>query len=323
MPAEGASSAAHEHAVSFYDEDSELTDLVGRFVADGLVADERVVVIATAAHRESVDDFLSDQGIDPKRVRADGSYRAVDAAKTLDAFLVDGQPDAALFGTHLSRVLDLAGAGGGSVRAFGEMVALLWERGDVAEAIALESLWDDLAKQQPFSLQCACPTFALDPADLSHLGRVCALHTAVLPPRSYAAPVVDPRAGERRSEVFVPAPGAVTAARRFVSVVLEAWGQDRLVWEAGVVTSELASNAVRHGNSPFRAYVDRSHGAIRIGVEDLDPDLPQRRTATIEDDNGRGIAIVDELANRWGVERLGAGKITWAELDTTPADSGR
>ena len=58
-------------------------------------------------------------------------------------------------------------------------------------------------------------------------------------------------------------------------------------------------------------------------LEDVDPGLPRLRNATAEDISGRGIAIVEELSDRWGVEELGAGKITWAELDATAADGER
>jgi anti-sigma regulatory factor (Ser/Thr protein kinase) len=314
--------STHAHAVSFYDDDSELADVVGRFVADGLRAREAVVVIATPQHRESIDEFLADQGIDPAQARADGAYAALDASQTLDVFMVEQTPHADRFHAFMSGVLDRARARGTTVRAFGEMVALLWERGDVSGAITLESMWNDLAEQQPFSLHCAYPTFALDRADLGDVSRICALHSAVLPPRSYAsttAPATT-REGLRCSEVFVPAPGAITAVRHFVRLVLESWGHDDLVWDASVVASELATNAVRHGNSPFRATVDRAPGGVRIGVEDIGPGQPQLRNATVDDVNGRGIAIVHELSDRWGFEELGAGKITWAELDATPVE---
>jgi anti-sigma regulatory factor (Ser/Thr protein kinase) len=319
-----ARSSTHAHAVSFYDDDSELADVVGRFVAEGLLTHEPVVVIATAPHRESVDEFLTDWGIDPARARADGSYYTLDAAETLSALMLDGVPDAVRFRAHIGRLLDHARAGGTTVRAFGEMVALMWERGDVPGAITLESLWNDLAGHQDFCLHCAYPTFALDPAELDHVSRVCTLHSAVLPPRSYGSstgPTTD-RGILRSSEVFVPAPGAVTAARRFVSHLLETWGHPDLVWDAAVVTSELATNAVRHASSPFRVSVDRARGGVRIGIEDIGPGRPQLRTATPEDVGGRGIGIVEELSDRWGVDELRPGKVTWAELDRA-ADSAR
>jgi anti-sigma regulatory factor (Ser/Thr protein kinase) len=122
--------------------------------------------------------------------------------------------------------------------------------------------------------------------------------------------------------VFVPAPGAVTAARRFVTLALETWGHHDLVWDAAVVVSELATNAVRHGSSPFRVSVDHAPQGVRIGIEDVDAGVPQLRAAAVDDVNGRGIAIVDELADRWGFEELGASKVTWAELGAAPT-SGR
>ena len=76
---------------------------------------------------------------------------------------------------------------GRRVRAFGEMVSLLWERGNRDGAIALEQLWNELGKRHQFALFCAYPlsAFAND-AERESLSSVCACHSRVIPAESYA-----------------------------------------------------------------------------------------------------------------------------------------
>ena len=313
----------HAHDVAFYDHDSEVVDLVADHVAVGLALGERVVLIVTDAHRAALDEALLLRAVDPHQARRTGSYLTLDAAETLAAFMVDGMPDRERYMTVVGGVIDAARADGSTVRAFGEMVALLWADGNVPAAIALEALWNELAEFHQFTLLCAYPTAALDGARLDHVDRVCELHSSVLPPRSYDLPVAAPDtepAVLELSGMFLPVPAAVPAARRFVTAVLAMWGADEVAWEAGLVTSELATNAVRHGQSAFRLFVSRPAGAVRIAIEDVAAGWPSRRDATLDDVDGRGVAIVEALSSRWGCDaRLGS-KVAWAEIpDPTTA----
>jgi anti-sigma regulatory factor (Ser/Thr protein kinase) len=82
------------------------------------------------------------------------------------------------------------------------------------------------------------------------------------------------------------------------------------------VVSELATNAMRHADSPFRISLHRTHDAIRIAIEDVAETTPAPRVAASDDAGGRGVAIVERLAHRWGWDRASAGKVVWAELAT-------
>lgn len=311
------------HDVLFYDVDSELVAGVAEFVAAGLSDSESVVVVATTPHLEAIDAALSDHGANGALARATGSYLALDAAETLDSLMVDGSLDADRFTTIAGGMLDAARANGSAVRAFGEMVALLWHQGNVSGAIALESLWNDLAEHQEFSLLCAYPTTALGSAGLGDVNEVCHLHSAVLPPSSYGCGsslgVED--GASTQSGVFVAVPQAVAAARRFISETLTSWGERNLVWDGALIISELATNAVIHGGSAFRVSVERAANVVRIAVEDVGPGLPQSRRAAGDALDGRGLAIVEELALRWGCDWLDGGKVFWAELEA-PARAG-
>ena len=306
----------HAHAVNFYDHDAEAVSAIAQHVEDGLAVGERVVVVATAAHRAAMDDELLAHGTDPVRARASGRLLVLDAAEMLSTFVVDGSPDPDLFRANLGAVIDAARADGSTVRAFGEMVALLWQDGNVAGALEVESLWNDLALRRQFSLLCAYPTGELVGARLGDLGRVCELHSEVFAPTSYRAPSSMPTAlnGGPHTEVFVPVPEAVAAVRRFVMRVLEHWGEYDLLFDAELVTSEMATNAVMHANSPFRARVERSGAVIRIAIEDSGVGGAERRAAAHDDLNGRGVEIIDALASQWGCDELLEGKVVWAEF---------
>ena len=308
----------HDHEVFFYDVDSELVAAVADYVGAGLSDDERVIVIATAPHLAALDAVLHDRGVDASLARTAGTYLALDAAETLDLFMVGGSPDVNKFMSAVGGVLDAARADSSTVRAFGEMVALLWHQDNAAGAIALESLWNDLAGHQQFSLLCAYPTTALGAAELGDVNDVCRIHSAVLPPSSYASlPSIGVEGGAATySDVFVAVPEAVAAARRFTTATLTSLGENHLVYDGALIISELATNAIIHGGSPFRASIERAANVVRIAVEDAGPGLPRSRRAPDDALNGRGVAIVEELSSRWGCDRLNGGKVLWAELES-------
>ena len=294
--------------MSFYDRDADIVADVARFLADGLAQGDRVVVVATAEHRQALEDVLLQYGADAVRARVSGRYLAFDAAEMLGRVMRNGRPDDARFRTAVGSVVDAAGEDGCRVRVFGEMVTLLWDTGDVAGAIELETIWNRLSATHDFSLLCAYPTDAHN---------MCEAHSQVLAPRSYASAAYEagPAASAvRTSDVFVPVAGAVPAARRFVAATLRAWGEQPLLADAALVTSELATNAVQHAGSPFRISVRRSATAVRIAIEDAGPAQPELRTSEPEEFGGRGVAIVAKIARTWGCDTADDGKVVWAEL---------
>ncbi|WP_432548185.1 ATP-binding protein [Kineococcus sp. SYSU DK004] len=87
-----------------------------------------------------------------------------------------------------------------------------------------------------------------------------------------------------------------------------------------LLTTELVTNAVRHGSGPVAVECDvraRAGGrAVRVAVADTSDARPQLRHVAPEATGGRGVALVDALSARWGVERAGThGKVVWFELD--------
>jgi PAS domain S-box-containing protein len=168
-----------EHAVQFYEQDDFLCDRVADFVADGLLFGEPAVVIATSAHRDGIAERLATSGCDLDRVTF------LDARETLERFMDGVMPDEDGFRSAVGEALARAN-GGGRVRAYGEMVDLLWRDENPDGAIRLEELWNDLAGEYDFSLLCAYPIGNFHRETHAELfATICARHAQVIPTEAY------------------------------------------------------------------------------------------------------------------------------------------
>jgi anti-sigma regulatory factor (Ser/Thr protein kinase) len=114
-------------------------------------------------------------------------------------------------------------------------------------------------------------------------------------------------------------PAAVACARRFVRDVLSDWRLDHLVDDVLVLTSELVTNAVLHARTGIKVTVSRSDPAVlRVSVFDENLRLPTLAGAPEEATSGRGLHLVEALADAWGIEQRPDGKIVWAEVGRPP-----
>jgi hypothetical protein len=167
------------HLVSFYQNESDLIDELQGYILSGLSRGEGCVVIATPEHRALLNDSLASVGVNIQRVTADSSYIALDAEETLASFMHDDWPDAEKFQKVIRKVLMSARGRGRNVRAFGEMVAILWDNGHQKAALRLEHLWNDLINAESFHLFCAYPSrfFSVDSGGFPD---VCAAHSLSL-----------------------------------------------------------------------------------------------------------------------------------------------
>lgn len=172
----------HSHVVGFYETESFLVDSVRDFLVPGLLAGDAAIVVATGSHRDLFGRALIETGIDLREAQRCGRYIALDASETLSTFMVECMPDAARFESAIGELVSRAAQGPRDVRIYGEMVAVLWDQGNVAAAIALEDLWNDLATRHPFSLFCAYPIRAFD-ADASpgQFRKIREQHSRVIP----------------------------------------------------------------------------------------------------------------------------------------------
>jgi hypothetical protein len=120
-------------------------------------------------------------GIDVEAATAEDRLVILSAQDVLDRFMLRGSPDEPLFEMVISEVIDRArGPSGRRVRAFGEMVALLWARGNQPAAVRLEYLWNRLLRRERFPLFCAYPRFGFTEELVLSVDAVCSAHTRVL-----------------------------------------------------------------------------------------------------------------------------------------------
>lgn len=154
-----------EHAVQVYAEIDELAVSVGRFLDAGFRAGEPAVVIASAGHWESFRAELERRGSDLAGLEARGLLTCLDADETLGRFMDGDVPSADRFEEAVGGALDEVAARfpERTVRAFGEMVDILVQRGRREAALRLEELWNRLLESRRCALLCA---YELDVFDL-------------------------------------------------------------------------------------------------------------------------------------------------------------
>jgi DNA-binding NarL/FixJ family response regulator len=107
------------------------------------------------------------------------------------------------------------------------------------------------------------------------------------------------------------------AARRFVSQALTGWDDEEgdLTDTITLLVSELVTNAVLHAGSDVEVMVRLTATAARIEVTDASAEAVAPREATADEAHGRGLALVESLARRWGVRPVpGGGKTVWFEV---------
>lgn len=130
-----------------------------------------------------------------------------------------------------------------------------------------------------------------------------------------------------RREAVPCDPSGATVGRHAVTAALtetlhSAGCEDRkadqeLVYEAGVVATELVSNAIRACRSRIALRLDVHHGSIRIEVYDDGPGMPVERRTRADEVGGRGLRIVGSLSTSWGTIPRPAGKCVWSEMPVT------
>jgi diguanylate cyclase (GGDEF)-like protein len=190
-PAPAPTGCGHGHAVEFYETEAFLVHTVTTFAADALRRGDAVLIVATCDHRRRFAAALHQVGIALDTAIDDGRYVALDAATVLQEFMLDGSPDPVRFAATVGPHVDRGTAGGRQICVFGEMVALLYAHDDVASALRLEDLWNDLAAGRDFRLLCAYPmAFFEDEAGAAAFRHICSQHTEVIPAESF--PVGDP-----------------------------------------------------------------------------------------------------------------------------------
>jgi hypothetical protein len=152
-----AGAAPRDHIVQLYQDQQFLNRAVCRFAAAAIANGEGVILVPTIAHWDAFRPRLESEGVDVKAAEKRGQLTIVDADNLLPTFMRDGMPDSPVFLGLAANVVSQARGDGRypKVRWWGEMVNLLWERGEIAASMNLEDLFDKLAHEQDIAIFCS------------------------------------------------------------------------------------------------------------------------------------------------------------------------
>jgi hypothetical protein len=320
----GRPGKGRRRAVQFYGHDTELAERVADYLLGALDRDGTAIVIASPEHRNAFEARLAEAGADLDGARARDAYVVLDARETLREFSAADRLDPDAFDRVVGGLIRRAGADGRVVRAYGEMVATLWDDGLVNEAAHLEQMWDDLGRELAFSLFCGYRADSVTrPGRADALAEVCRVHEQIVGDSPGQVAETAPEAVALRAEAgqtgavrtFAFSPEAPATARHFVVSTLTGWGVADVAEDAALAVTELAANAIVHAHSAFTVILSAHNDLVRVSVRDA-------RALPAGDPAGglmpvplHGLGAVDALASGWGVESLGsAGKTIWVEL---------
>lgn len=160
-----------QHAVHLYTDDAELARHVARHVTSAAGG----IVVAPRPHLRLVLQAIAARGGDPAGLAAQGRLELLDADRLVDRLLVDGRPDARRFAAWIGRRVDRM-ARHGPVHAHGELVDLLWQRGELVAALELEEMWTRFLKGRRVRLLCGYRMDLHDPDGTAAVEAVCASH---------------------------------------------------------------------------------------------------------------------------------------------------
>ena len=203
-----------EHAVEILGDADRPTEALGRYVAAGLRSDAPAVVISRPERWQSLLRELAARGWNPSALQRERLLNHRNAEDALEEIMRDGSPDSGAFTRVIGGLLDEVATlfPGKTIRAFGEMVDILWARGQEQAALALEGLWNDLARTRCFALLCS---YRLDIFDLD----VQRVLPDILRAHSHAQPTTDAaRLAEAVDRALTDVAGAHGAARVYLDM---------------------------------------------------------------------------------------------------------
>jgi hypothetical protein len=169
-----------DHIVQIYENDKEFLDTLESFVTGGLKAGESTIVIATDEHLAALNERLRNAGFDLFSLTLHDQYIPLSAEETLAQFMINDWPDENLFHYLLTNLLLRARKRDRKVRAFGEMVALLWAKGFSGATVRLEHLWTRFCESEEFGLFCAYPKSGFTENPVDSIAGICRCHSKMI-----------------------------------------------------------------------------------------------------------------------------------------------
>jgi hypothetical protein len=170
-----------DHVLQIYENESVFIDALAGFVGGGINSNDACVVIATPGHIAALEDCLISYGVSIPNLIADDRYFPLDAEELLSKFMIDGWPDATAFNRVISSLLSKArGKNNRKIRAFGEMVAILWAQGNSGATVNLEHLWNKFSEKEAFCLFCAYPKIGFTEQIADSIQHICSAHSKMI-----------------------------------------------------------------------------------------------------------------------------------------------
>jgi hypothetical protein len=169
-----------EHIVQVYETDKVFLETLEGFAGTGIINGENVVVVATASNIRQLDERLSAHRFNLDHLRNTKRYTTLEAEEVLSRFMTGNWPDEEKFQAVVTEMIaHVKDRPDRKVRAFSEMVTLLWQQGLQVATVYLEGLWEQLRATQDFTLYCAYPKhyFKSTPRALES---ICKSHTKVI-----------------------------------------------------------------------------------------------------------------------------------------------
>ena len=184
-----ADAAPCDHIVQLYQDEDFLNCTVCRFAGAAIANGEGIILVPTITHWKAIRPRLEAEGVDVEAARKRGQLTVVNSEEFLPRFMSDAMPDSPLFLGLAADVIGEARAGARyeKVRWWGEMVNVLWERGDAAASMNLEDMFDRLAKKHDIAIFCS---FLMDnfngDVHAHMLPRLGTNHSHLIPVEDYA-----------------------------------------------------------------------------------------------------------------------------------------
>lgn len=169
-----------DHLVQIYEDDHIFLDSLEGFANTGIIAGDSVIIIATAEHLNALENRLFARGLDITALIAGDQYIPLNAEDALSKFMVNGWPDERLFNYFVKELIVRARRGSRQVRAFGEMVAILWAQGFNGATVHLEHLWEKFCSTEAFCLFCAYPKSGFTRNANTSLSDICTAHSKMI-----------------------------------------------------------------------------------------------------------------------------------------------
>ena len=175
------STTARDHALHVYGEERSLATTVASFLEPAFPQEQAIIAIATRAHLSAVEQRLRTLGNDVDAARRAGRYVALDASDVLPRLMHNGLPSRSAFESVIATPVGALAREYGDVRAFGELVNMLWQDGKRAAALQLEDLWNELLGYAPLSLICGYRKRTIGGRNGKRVDEIVATHSSVTP----------------------------------------------------------------------------------------------------------------------------------------------